>query len=431
MTIKDKIDAINAEPVQPLENGDNDTIEGFFEQFIKPRLPKPCVIKQWHRLLMDYTDVSNLENLSCCVRYGNRGSKELSQQGESGYYKLRRGWLTRNTADNFEYFYADNFFSSFIYKMALDEYYPPIGELKEAFQKHYFPYGFGFKIDKKINEYKGVVIATAKQPGFLGIYKLSHVFDSGENFFVNGRTYKDTELSRLYYDIGHSDDYLKNPDKIRKMKIDDMAKKVIIAKFLRFAHPFNYFLTPAKKLHCCKVKVYKNDIGEDPRMISYVKSYLQKEYPVEYKEFLDRIMWDNSADQTKEDGSTYIGISYGTGILASLRGKSSGTSKAAITAVKPTVATAGPKIGEYAKGVFENLLSGGKLKTELLINLMDKKYCSDNFAISYPVFVLNSSVAYDPHRYYKDVVEGKYLVCSQWYERSRNKIAEWLIQNSF
>lgn len=37
MTIKDKIDAINAEPVQPLENGDNDTIEGFFEQFIKPR----------------------------------------------------------------------------------------------------------------------------------------------------------------------------------------------------------------------------------------------------------------------------------------------------------------------------------------------------------------------------------------------------------
>lgn len=116
MTIKDKIDAINAEPVQPLENGDNDTIEGFFEQFIKPRLPKPCVIKQWPRLLMDYTDVSNLENLSCCVRYGNRGSKELSQQGESGYYKLRRGWLTRNTADNFEYFYADNFFSSFIYK---------------------------------------------------------------------------------------------------------------------------------------------------------------------------------------------------------------------------------------------------------------------------------------------------------------------------
>lgn len=186
--------------------------------------------------------------------------------------------------------------------MALDGFVPAdVKELRDVFRAHKFPYGFGFKIDNKINEYKGVVITIGKEPGFLDNYKISHVFDAGENFLMDdGSVQGDEYLSPLYYPIGHSKDFLTEPDKIRKMKISDEAKKVIVAKFLRFAHPMNYFLTPGKKLHSCATKVYMNDIGEDPIMIHYVKQYLKKEYKIEYTEFLNKIMWRDE----------YIGIKY-------------------------------------------------------------------------------------------------------------------------
>lgn len=309
MTLDEKIYSINNPKVTMFKDGYSDTIDDFFNNFIKPRLPNENIIRKWHKLLMEYTDESNFDKISCCVRYGNNGSQKVSNHGEKGYYKLRRGWLTKNIDDDFEYFFADNFFSSFIFKMALDGFCPSLQEFRESFTNHKFPYGFGYYVDKKINEYKGVVVNTGTNPGFLGKYKLSHVFDSGENFQINRQIYNDSILSKKYYDIGHSNDFLKNKDKIRRTKIEYDAKKVIVAKFLRFAHPFNYFLTPLPKLHKCNQKVYRNDIGEDPRMISYVKSYLKKTYPNEYEEFINRIMWYENNNYI-EDGSTQIGISY-------------------------------------------------------------------------------------------------------------------------
>lgn len=340
MTLEEKLDKIDEPKLEKtiglLPKGTNDTVGDFFEKFVKPRLPKKSTIKLWHRILMDYTD--DLSNISCCVRYGNNGSEKVSEYGESGYYKLRRGWLTKNTADGFEYFFADNFFSSFIYKMALDGFVPAdVKELRAIFRNCKFPYGFGFKIDKKVNEYKGVVIAIGKEPGFLDNYKLSHVFDAGEYFLMDdGSVLGDAELSPLYYPIGHSDDFLKHSDKTRKMFISPEAKKVIVAKFLRFAHPLNYFLTPSKKLHSCKSKVYKNDIGEDPIMIYYVRQHLKKEYPTEYAEFLDRIMWRDE----------YIGIEYER-IATSSKSHKKGTSltapSKAKTAIKKPVNALGRK----------------------------------------------------------------------------------------
>ena len=304
MTLEEKLQDIDNPKLEDtiglLPKGEKDTMEDFLQTFVIPRLPQKSVIQAWHRLLMEYTE--DMSNLSCCVRFGNNGSDKISDEGESGYYKLRRGWLTKNTEDNFEYFFADNFFSAFIYKMALDGFVPAsVDELREVFQQHNFPYGFGFKIDKNVNEYKGVVISVGKQPGFLDNYKLSHVFDAGESFLMDdGTVLGDAELSPKYYPIGHSDDFLKNSDKIRRMEIPEEAKNVIVAKFLRFAHPLNYFLTPGKKLHTCKAKVYMRDIGEDPVMLYRVRQYLKKEYPDEYKEFLERIMWTDD----------YVGIQY-------------------------------------------------------------------------------------------------------------------------
>lgn len=138
----------------------------------------------------------------------------------------------------------------------------------------------------------------------------------------DGTVLSDTDLSPKYFPIGHSNDFLNEHDKIRKIKITEEAKKVIVAKFLRFAHPLNYFLTPSKKLHTCETKVYMNDIGEDPMMIHIVKQYLKEKYPKEYQEFLEKIMWTDK----------YIGITYGKPVKVSNKdGKKISSSKKAPT----------------------------------------------------------------------------------------------------
>lgn len=318
MTLEEKILKINEPAIADIENvgllptDAADTIENFFEKFVKPRLAQEEVVRQWHEILMEYTDKKNWSELSCCVRFGNNGGEKQSAWGEKGYFKLRRGWLTKNKNDNFEYFFADNAFSAFVYKMALDGFCPSnVDEFRTIFQQHKFPYSFGFFIDNKKNEYKGVTITKGTNPGFLGNYKLSHIFDAGEHFNINGMDKGDALLSNEYYPIGHSDDFLDEPDLIRKMDIDDDMKKVIVAKFLRFVHPFNYFLTPTKKHHICGQPVYKKDIGEDPRMISYVRAYLKKTYPKEYDDFVKRIMWYEDPDAVSATGSERIDITYG------------------------------------------------------------------------------------------------------------------------
>lgn len=356
MTLCKKIESINvpqiADPTQsigPLPDGNADTIAQFFEEFIKNRLPDQNVVKKWHNILMEYTNDANLGDLSCCVRFGNNGGKSASKWGETGYYKLRRGWLTQNTTDNFEYFFADNAFPAFVYKLALDGFVPAdVNELKDVFRQHKFPYSFGFFIDNSINEYKGVVIDKGVNPGFLGHYKLSHIFDAGEHFNINGSQKGDAALSEVleYYPIGHSDDFLKEPDQIRKMPISDDAKKVIVAKFLRFAHPFNYFLTPTKKHHICGQYVYKKDIGEDPRMISYMRWYCQKTYPKEYAEFLQKIMWYGKSDGEQTDGQTQIDITYGLGVN-SKASKTTGASATTTSAVKKKTISASNEFADF------------------------------------------------------------------------------------
>lgn len=320
MTLKEHLNQLGDTPlsINPLPSGNAATIKDFFDTFVAARFPHPDVVRAWHKALMEYTDDANLSALSCCVRFGNNGGKKESMWHEKGYYKLRRGWTTKNVGDDFEYFFADNAFPAFIYRLALDGVAPSgADELRALFKNHEFPYCFGFFVDKSVNEYKGVTVATGKNPGFLGNYKLSHVFDAGEFFNIHGRKMGDAELSDRYYPIGHSDDFLKQPDRIRRMDISDEAKRVIRAKFLRFAHPFNYFLTPTKKRHVCGQKVYKKDIGEDPRMIRYIiQQYLEKTYPTEYKEFLSRIMWYEEPAAVAVDGSERIDITYGLDVNA-------------------------------------------------------------------------------------------------------------------
>ncbi len=183
LTLEEKIKNIQNPKIEDgiglLPNGRNNSLKDFFESFIEPRLPKQECIKKWHELLMEY--IKDWKNVSCAVRFGNRGDKAKSISGESGYKKLRRGWLTKDKKSDFDYFYADNYMSSFFYKMALDDFVPTYDEFKKMLYEHKFPYGFGFHVDKKY-ESERCIIPTGKSPGFLGEYKISHIFDSGKNY---------------------------------------------------------------------------------------------------------------------------------------------------------------------------------------------------------------------------------------------------------
>jgi hypothetical protein len=420
MTLIEKIRKINTPSIEKtiglLPEGKNDTIEDFVDKFIKPRLPEEIIIKKWHKLLMDY--VSDPTNLSCCVRYGNNGSKKTNNHGEAGYKKLRRGWLTKNTNDDFEYFYADNYFASFIYKMALDKFVPTLKEMQETFKKHEFPYGFGFHIDKKQCEYKGVVISTASQPGFMGQYKLSHIFDVGKSFCVNGNIYNDTELSQLYYDIGHSDDFLKNKDLVRKMKITDEAKQVIVAKFLRFAHPLNYFLTPSKKRHTCGVKINKNDIGEHVLLINYMRKYIEDSYPKEYNEFLNKIMW-NISDKTQPyvTGEENIFISYGQN-----KSKSKLPPKLKKSQLKPF------STSKVKKSLIDILTSDSIPQAEI-DKLKTKEISHEIFGLNYALLATWVKDYKGYSRYYTEPinVNGETLfLCSQWYDKQKTSLKKWI-----
>ena len=54
-------------------------------------------------------------------------NESKSSYGEAGYYKLRRGWLTKDTASNFDYFFADdwvgiNFFTDYLLQYDCKKY---------------------------------------------------------------------------------------------------------------------------------------------------------------------------------------------------------------------------------------------------------------------------------------------------------------------
>ena len=57
--------------------------------------------------------------------------------------------------------------------------------------------------------------------------------------------------------------------------------EILRAHFLRLIHPFNSFLVP-KRNH---IEYNGNNIGEENELINYVRNYLEKSFPEEYKEF--------------------------------------------------------------------------------------------------------------------------------------------------
>src|SRR5690554_5306452 len=138
MSLEFKLRNIKVNRIPELRDGHSNTIELFWEDFIKPLLPdKDCVLK-WNELLIRYSkEPDAVYAIRAFFNWSNR-HVEVERGDE-----LRRGFLTIPNNATYKYFYTDNFFAAYFQKMALDNYCPTIEEFKDMMQSRKFPARFG------------------------------------------------------------------------------------------------------------------------------------------------------------------------------------------------------------------------------------------------------------------------------------------------
>lgn len=92
------------------------------------------------------------------------------------------------------------------------------------------------------------------------------------------------------------------------------------------------------------------------------------------------------------------------------------------------------KIGRLAQSSFCQLIESGKVSSEELIKLQDKRYCKNTFNINFPCLVPEQDMIEELQvRYYKNpiVYNGiSYKLCSQWFEYCRHYLEKWIESHS-
>ena len=96
-----------------------------------------------------------------------------------------------------------------------------------------------------------------------------------------GYGYNDISLTKLFPNPDR--ELFQIPNNIRQVNdvLTNEQVEILRAHFLRLIHPFNSFLVP-KRNH---IEYNGNNIGEENELINYVRNFLEKSFPKEYKEF--------------------------------------------------------------------------------------------------------------------------------------------------
>ncbi len=320
MILSEKLNSINKPKAESLIGklpfGEAATVEEFWDTFIVERLPKKEIVLKWHKVLMEYV---KCPNATFAIRgYASTGKKDKS--GNTNYDGQRRGFLTRTNQD-YSFFYADNFHLSYYLKMMLDEYVPTVDELVDTYNARRFPVHCGLvtEIEQPYSRkypMRRCAMPLGKQVGFgtLG-YKIAHVLSVKENYSVDGKNIDFEPLCKQHFNAGDLEDWKLSNDAGGEYYLRDNfevapeARKYVVAEFLRFVHPFNYFFAPkSEKLGCSHTPVCK-DIGEHKPLTDYVRSKFAELYGEAYWEFLDLVMPEDMTE--KPDGSAAIELEYG------------------------------------------------------------------------------------------------------------------------
>lgn len=303
MTLKEKLEYIDKPAIARMQSGRAETIRDFWDTFIAPKMISKEIMSKWCDLLYRYVNDSDV--IFAIRKFGDRG--------KNGDFDLRRGFYTITNQD-YDFFYTDNYFSAYFYKMALDGFIPEYEEFKQLFKSRQFPARFGQSC--KTERDKAAFDICGKDPkiNYAG-YKISHIIDVGTDYFNGRNILSISDICDRYFPRGSYTDWTLKKDEYgdfyaREIEVGRESKEYIKAIFLRMTCPLNYILTPKKKLHTTKVYVSKNDIGESEYLQSYAKQIFMEEYGEVYETFLSRIMLNPLTETRMDSGSYNIGLQY-------------------------------------------------------------------------------------------------------------------------
>lgn len=426
MTIKEyyKNYKINKKYPIKLISGTDKTIDDFYNNCVQRHILPVENVLAWHKMLMEYAD---RPDAIYWIRYYESGSKA------SGRWNNRRACMTR-FADGFSYVFVSNFDAHEILNMVRLGVVPDVNEFANLMKSLQYPlhYDPGTSCEESnINAYPNI---GTPRGGILTFdhWYLAHINNiKGELLRADGSYNTITYSEGLkIYPRGEMKDW--SLDKVSGRKIRNLGyslsaeeKSLVKAHFLRFVDPLNYFVTPGSKYERNSVC---SRIGEYDILNRFMSSKFEQLYGSKVMdEFRNKALIKESSYVVT--GNEIINVSYGfsNSVTSTKTPTHQQTSKSSAT----TVVTSGTGVGQYAKNVFQLLLENGMLDSSMIANLMDKNYCSRELGISYPVLAISTSNTYDPQRYYRNVVAGKYLICSQWYAKNRIKIDKWLLLNNF
>lgn len=300
MDLIKKLETIDLPHIDKLKCGSAETIDEFWNKFIQPNLPNESVVIEWHKLLKRYI----LEDGNT---YAIRGFNSFPKDK---YGDLRRGFLTKTNQD-YSFFYTDNFFAAYFYKMARDNYVPQYDEFVQLMNNRKFPARFGLNTAQ---ERELLAVKNGKDPGIHKAgYKLAHIFPVGKNYVYNSEKLNINYILEKYFPKGKREDWrLHQCDNdeffVRYLDVHNDAKKYLTAHFIRFVHPLNYILTPKKNLES---NSKCNEIAEYNILLDYAKLKLSEKYGEIYNEFIEMIMVDDIPSVNEDIGREIINIKWG------------------------------------------------------------------------------------------------------------------------
>lgn len=306
MSLEQKLQTICNPRIPSITRGHAETIAEFWEQFVQPKLLSKTVVKKWWNFLKKYVDDD--DSVLAIRTYGN--GADWDRDLRRGFYNLT------NSGHNF--FYTDNFFTAYFFKMAVDDYLPKYDEFKMLMSSRKFPARFGRSCASERD--RAAFSLNGKDPGFATAgYKISHIVDSGNHIWNGRENWRVSDICDRYFDRGEYEDWTIHRDQYGEFYARDLdvlpeAQKYLKAIFLRMTCPLNYVLTPKKNLHSTEVHVRQNDIGESDELQQYAMAKFHELYGEVYEDYLGRICLERMPDFSFESGNFNVGITYGDNV---------------------------------------------------------------------------------------------------------------------
>ena len=307
MTLQEKLNTIREPRIPDIEVGSSETIAEFWDAFVAPKLIPVDYVKEWWDLLKRY--IEGPDALFAIRTFGN---------GRDWDRDLRRGFYNIVTNDTYRFFYTDNFFTAYFFKMAYDHYVPSYEDFKETMISRKFPARFGRSQQSERD--KAAISLAGKDPYIASAgYKISHIMNAGADIWDGERLAKISDICKKFFPRGEYEDWTLHEDPsgkfyARDIEVDEHGKELLKAHFLRLTCPMNFILTPKRNLQQLSVHVRLNDIGESEQLQKYAMKKYHEIYGDMYKEFLTKIAMkpDFNINAVDSTGDFMVGIEYGT-----------------------------------------------------------------------------------------------------------------------